>query len=212
MVYLTLGGGAGAAELPARAAAPAADLAHGEELYRLYCVRCHRAHGAGSGERQFPQLAGQREDYLLEQLTRIVTLGRDAPEMHEVLDSHGLSSSESLHDLAAYLATQPRNTHGEHGDGHFLGRGRQVYLDRCESCHGLKGEGQQAGLVPALSGQNYTYLLAQLHGFAAGHRSKADPTVIEAVRQLSSQDMQAVADFLSRLPESADLNFGVAPH
>jgi cytochrome c553 len=43
-----------------------------------------------------------------------------------------------------------------------------------------------------------------MNGFAAGHRSKADPAVIDAVSKLAPDDMRAVADFMSRLPQSAD--------
>src|SRR5579859_1869884 len=84
-------GDPGAQDLFSLALATSPDRARGEELYRLNCVRCHRARGSGTGERQFPQLAGQTEEYLLNQMARIVARDRYAPKMHEVLTSAGLS-------------------------------------------------------------------------------------------------------------------------
>lgn len=186
--------------------------ARGEQIYLKNCKRCHDAQGSGTGSREFPQLSGQQETYLLRQLVEFVTQDRYAPKMHRLLVDRGLSDAQSLRDLSAYLATQPHNTHGEHGDGYRLGRGRQIYDEQCANCHGRLGEGVADGPVPSLSGQNYTYLLGQLQGFTKRHRSKADPAVIDAVRRLSSEDQRAAADFLSRLPQSADPRFGVVPH
>ena len=36
------------------------------------------------------------------------------------------------------------------------------------------GEGNAQGPIPAVGGQNYTYLLNQLNGFAVGHRAKVE--------------------------------------
>ena len=73
---------------------------------------------------------------------------------------------------------------------------------------GALGNGRADGAIPAIAGQNYTYLVGQMNGFAAGHRSKADPAVIDAVSKLAPDDMKAVADFMSRLPQSADARYG----
>lgn len=187
-----------------RAIAATPDLAQGEALYKHYCMRCHEARGSGDGEREFPQLAGQQRLYLLTQLVQIMALDRLAPKMHQVLAQSPLSEPQALSDVTAYLAVQPHDSHGEHGDAHRLGRGRELYDTRCAPCHGALGGGQAQGPVPAVAGQNYTYLVGQLKGFAAGHRSKADPQVIDAVGRLRPNDVSAVADFMSRLPQSAD--------
>lgn len=70
------------------------------------------------------------------------------------------------------------------------------------------GMGARTGQFPRSRVENYSYLVGQLHGFAAGHRSKADPAVIDAVSKLDPDDMKAVADFMSRLPQSADARYG----
>jgi len=191
-------------ELLSQAAHATPDPSHGKQLYEEHCVRCHRPEGSGTGERQYPQLASQQEQYLLEQLVEFVTLDRLAPKMHQILAQSTLANPQSLRDLSDYLASQPHDEHGEHGDGHRLGRGRRIYDQYCAGCHGTLGEGRAKGSVPAVDGQNYTYLLAQLKGFVAGHRSRAEPAVIAAVSNLSPDDKAAVADFMSRMPDSRD--------
>jgi cytochrome c553 len=194
--------------LLAQAQSTTPDLVRGAEMYRGTCARCHHAHGNGAGDREFAQLSGQREDYLLAQLTGFVTGDREAPRMHKVLSSPGMADPQTLHDIAAYLASEPHDPHVEHGDAHFLGTGRRIYADRCASCHGPLGEGQGIGPIPSISAQNYTYLLSQLKGFKAGHRANADANVIRAIDGLSSDEMSAVADYISRLPESAQPGYG----
>ncbi|HMK87607.1 MAG TPA: c-type cytochrome [Steroidobacteraceae bacterium] len=198
-------------DLMSRATAAVPDLTHGAQIYAQHCIGCHRSRGNAEGDRQYPQLGGQQERYLLEQLVQFVTLGRYAPKMHQILTAADLADPQTLRDLSAYLAAQPHDPHGEHGDAHRLGRGRQIYDQSCAECHGARGEGRAQGPIPAISGQNYTYLLTQLEGFAAGHRSRAEPAAIDAVRRLSRDDIRAVADFISRMPASLDPSYGVAP-
>ncbi len=176
------------------------DLAHGADLYQHYCKHCHSSRGAGTGDREFPRLAGQQRLYLLNQLTQFISLNRYGPQMHRVLAQ--VAEPQSLSDLSAYLAAQTPDPYGEHGDWHQIGRGRSLYNAHCAQCHGSRGEGRAEGPIPAVGSQNYTYLATQLEGFAAGHRSKVDTDLMTAVRALSARDLEALADFMSRMPQS----------
>ncbi len=186
-----------------QASAAVPHVNNGQRLYDEYCAHCHKARGAATGPRQYPQIGGQREDYLLAQLVHFIALDRFSPTMHRVLLEPTLSGPQSLRDLTAYLAGQSRELHGEHGDPMGIRHGQHIYLERCAGCHGNLGVGQAQGPIPAIGGQNYTYLLIQLRGFAAGHRGAVDPSVTDAVTKLSSTEMAAVADYTSRLPDSA---------
>jgi cytochrome c553 len=198
-----------ASDLLNRAMAATPDLAHGEALFRRSCVRCHEARGSGTGAREFPRLAGQQREYLLQELVQFITLDRYAPQMHQILIQPDFADPQSLSDLSSYLAALHYDSFGEHGDGHRIGRGRQIYNERCAGCHGAAGEGRAQVAIPAVGGQNYTYLLTQLGGFAAGHRGKVESSLADAVGSLSRDDMRAVADFMSRMPESVDPHYGV---
>jgi cytochrome c553 len=196
-------------ELSSHALATTPDLEQGKALYQRFCERCHDAGGSGNRNREVPRLAGQQRIYLLNQLAQFITLDRYAPSMHRVLARAPLLDPQSLSDLSAYLAAQPPDSHGEHGDPHWLGLGRILYNLRCGECHGVHGEGNAQGPIPAVGGQNYTYLLNQLNGFAVGHRAEVESDLLTAVRALSADDMKAVADFMSRMPESVDPHYGV---
>ncbi len=198
-----------APDLLNRAMAATPDLAHGGALFRRSCARCHETRGSGTGAREFPRLAGQQREYLLQQLVQFITLERYAPQMHQILIQPALADPQSLSDLSSYLAALHYEAFGEHGDGHRIGRGRQIYSERCAECHGAAGEGRAKPVIPAVGGQNYTYLLTQLRGFAAGHRGKVESSLAEAVGSLSRDDTRAVADFISRMPESVDPHYGV---
>ncbi len=196
-------------ELTTQALAASADLEQGKVLYERYCKRCHDAGGNGTSDREVPRLAGQQRIYLLNQLAQFIALDRYAPIMHRVLARPPLLDPQALSDLSAYLAALPPGSHGEHGDPHWLGLGRILYDLRCGQCHGTYGKGNAQGPIPAVGGQNYTYLLNQLNGFAVGHRSKVDSGLLTAVRALSVDDRKAVADFMSRMPDSVDPHYGV---
>jgi len=196
-------------ELSSQALAASPDLQQGAGLYQRFCKHCHDAGGSGNGHREVPRLAGQQRIYLLNQLVQFITLDRYAPSMHRVLARPPLLDPQSLSDLSAYLAAQPPDSHGEHGDAHRLGLGRILYNRRCAECHGAHGKGNAQGPIPVVGGQNYTYLLNQLNGFAVGHRAKVESELLSAVRSLSANDMEAVADFMSRMPESVDPHYGV---
>jgi cytochrome c553 len=75
-------------------------------------------------------------------------------------------------------------------------------------CHGTYGEGNAQGPIPAVGGQIYTYLLGQLNGFAVGHRAKVESDLITVVRSLSQNDAKALADYISRMPQSVDPHYG----
>lgn len=195
-------------ELSSEALAASPDPEQGKALYQRSCERCHGAEGSGNRDRAVPRLAGQQRIYLLNQLVQFITLDRYAPSMHRVLARPPLLDPQSLSDLSAYLAAQPPDSHGEHGDPHRLGLGRILYNLRCGQCHGTHGEGNAQGPIPAVGGQNYTYLLSQLNGFALGHRAKVESDLLTAVRALSANDREAVADFMSRMPESVDPHYG----
>ncbi len=176
------------------------DLQSGEHLYIQYCTACHKRSGWGSGPREVPTLAGQEEFYLLEQLLQFSVLERLKDEMHEVVARPEIARPQALRDVSAYIARQPRNPDPDRGDGTHLRAGERLYRESCATCHGKDGEASQADLIPAVGGQQYGYLLVQLHNIAKGHRSNLQPAVIDLVAALSAAELEGVADYMSRLP------------
>ncbi len=82
--------------------------------------------------------------------------------------------------------------------------GASVYKQSCEICHGKGGEGNREDLIPAIGGQQYSYLLVRLRHFAQDHESQERqslaPAVVNLLGRLSQDEIKAVADYTSRLP------------
>jgi cytochrome c553 len=180
------------------------DLQSGEHLYIQYCSTCHQRGGWGNGPREVPALAGQQDSYLLEQLLQFSNLERKKDEMHEVVAKPEIDSPQSLRDVSAYIASRPRNPRSDRGDGAQLLAGERVYAQSCVICHGKNGEGNRDDLIPAIGGQQYGYLLVRLRNFVKQHgaveRGSLEPAVINLLAGLSPAELQAVADYVSRLP------------
>jgi cytochrome c553 len=70
-------------------------------------------------------------------------------------------------------------------------------LEACVPCHGLDGIARDAE-VPNLAGQNEVYLLNQMRAFRQGRRAHKEMFYMS--RQMSDEDMQALATYYSSLP------------
>ena len=114
-------------------------------------------------------------------------------------DTHHLPAAQDVADVAAFAAqSQPATASGV-GAGDQLTLGATVYRERCQSCHGVKSEGSDARLVPRLAGQQYAYLVRQLHDTADGRRPPMSAQHKRLTRKLLAVETDSVADYLSRL-------------
>jgi cytochrome c553 len=186
-------------ELLRTAMALTPDVEHGKLLFAKQCSACHGARAGGNGLHEVPALAGQREYYLLEQLVFFSALERNAPAMHDIVKRPDLDHPQALRDLSAYLSHASGRSTTDRGDGHTLAAGERIYSQSCAACHGGHGEGSDEEPIPAIGGQHYRYLLAQLEAFPSGHRSFVEPPVLDFTAGLSADERKAVADYVSRL-------------
>jgi cytochrome c553 len=56
---------------PANGVGPGDDLAHGEQLYKDNCARCHGDQGEGDDEKYYPRVHGQHFNYIVRQFREI---------------------------------------------------------------------------------------------------------------------------------------------
>jgi cytochrome c553 len=188
------------------AAVTAADPEHGRILFLKHCTRCHGPHAWGDGPRQIPGIAGQRPAYVIEQLARFVSGERPGSDMHgpamrDTLQPPDVAWPPAIRDLAAYLSQAAPDPRPDHGDGLSLALGERLYNRRCAECHGDGGTGSEGGTPPRIAGQHYEYLLSRLRSFATVHGLPADQPSGSAA-ELTPQQQQALADYLSRLTGS----------
>ncbi|NDP49178.1 MAG: cytochrome c4 [Sulfuriferula multivorans] len=68
----------------------------------------------------------------------------------------------------------------------------------CISCHGDKGQGNEAAGYPYLAGQPLAYLVKQLHDFA--NKRRPNPIMQPFASALSEDEIKAVASYYAQLP------------
>ncbi len=177
------------------------DPARGEIAFEV-CQGCHRAQALGRPDGSYPRLAGQRDTVLIKQMTDVRAGRRKNDKMLPFVDRHELSPQD-VADIAVYLAGLPVPPDNGKGPGTALGEGERNYKARCATCHGPGGEGDASKFYPRVSGQHFKYTLREMIDIRDGVRLNANPRMVEVVKLFSNGQLEAVADYMSRLPVSA---------
>lgn len=182
-----------AAALPLRA--------HADSLAVRNCTWCHG--GAAQGYTPAPRLAGQRYQYLENQLIDFHSHARDNPLSRQYMWGAAANlSAQNARDLAAYFASlSPRSA--DDGDRAGVPLGRTIYQEgmpdsnivACVVCHGPNAEG--VGQIPRLGGLAYTYLKRRLEQWGQGYHAAAGPPMPDISSRLSAQQIEALASYLS---------------
>lgn len=171
---------------------------NGKKIYPL-CASCHHDNGWGKSDGSYPVIAGQHRQVLIKQLADIRAKLRDNPVMFPFSDPATIGGVQAISDVSAYIASLPGDPEPGKGSGDQLVLGKKIFQEKCAQCHGEQAQGSDAEFIPRLKGQHYMYLLRQIQAILTGYRKNANPVMVEMVKTLSTEDMQAVADYVSRL-------------
>ena len=185
----------------------AGDISRGEELSGS-CAACHGADG-NSDNPEWPNIAGQGQRYLFEQLKAYQTGDRENAVMAgQVSDL----DEQDMRDLAAYYASLEPGVAGG-VDPDLRERGEDIYrggipdkgVAACIACHGPAGEGMRAAGFPALSGQHATYTAQQLQKYRSGERSTDANRMMRSIAErMSDDEIRAVSSFIEGLYRQQD--------
>jgi len=175
-----------------------ADIKNGEKIYPL-CASCHMKNGWGKKDGSFPVIAGQHRKVLIKQLSDIRSKNRDNPTMYPFTDPGSIGGSQGISDVTAYIASMEKDPTPGVGSGQNLDLGKSIYQKRCLQCHGDVGQGNNDAFFPSLKGQHHAYLYRQLRWIRDGYRRNANAVMVTEVKALSDDELDAVADYLSRL-------------
>jgi cytochrome c553 len=173
--------------------AAAYDAVAGRQMAEAVCAACH-GKGGLSEQPTVPSLAGQHNDYVVLALYQFRAGHRPSPMMAPLAAQ--LTDSD-LGNLAAWFsALKPwgpeRSASANAAAGPAMTREMH-----CVQCHGPGLAGQDS--VPRIAGQKVGYLAAQLRAFKAGNRGDIDGNMTSAVSQLSDDQIDILADYVSGL-------------
>lgn len=176
------------------------DFARGKEAFRS-CRGCHRADGSGRPDGTYPRLTGQHAIVIVKQVTDTRAGLRVNEKMKPFATEHAVSLQE-VSDIAVYLSLVQSSAANGKGPGTGVARGKQIYLaKRCDRCHGKNGGGDEREVYPVVAGQHYAYLLRELQYIKHGQRGNAHPDMAKLVSKLATDEMEALSDYLSSLPD-----------
>jgi cytochrome c553 len=165
------------------------------------CTWCHGT--SAQGYTPAPRLAGQRSQYLENQLAGFRTHARDNPLSKQYMWGATESlSTQSAHELATYFSTLPPRAAAD-GDAALAATGRTIYqqgmpddnIVACVVCHGPNAEG--VGQIPRLGGLAYSYLKRTLEQWGQGYHVASGPPMPSIASKLSSNQIEALASYLS---------------
>lgn len=177
-----------------------ADAERGKEAYRG-CRGCHKPDASGVLDGTYPRLGGQHINVLIKQMVDTRDGVRINPKMLPFVEDPAVTVQE-IADIALYLngVQSPRES-GKAADN-MSTKGKKLYEDnKCATCHGKKGEGSNEKVYPVIAAQHYGYLLREMKHIQQGTRGNSHPEMVKAISKFSHDDLEAVADYLSRLPD-----------
>ncbi len=186
------------------------DIVKGKESFRG-CQGCHKADGAGVREGVYPRLTGQHTSVLIKQITEIRAGIRLNPKMLPFVEDPAISMEE-IGDIAAYLNSLTSVRENGKGAEDISAKGKKIYIaNKCARCHGDQGQGDAAKSFPAVAAQHYDYLIREMKWIRQGVRGNSHPEMVKAIAKFSQSDLEAVASYLSRLPDYRTVTAAAAP-
>ena len=181
--------------------AVSAPAGHAEDVAVRNCTWCH---GTGAqGYTPAPRLAGQRWQYLENQLAGFRSHARDNPFSKQYMWGAAASlSPQSVRDLAMYFSMLPPRPAGD-GDAELVATGKTIYqqgmpednIVACVVCHGPSAEG--VGQIPRLGGLAYSYLKRTLEQWGQGYHLNSGPPMPDIASKLTPDQIEALASYLS---------------
>lgn len=169
------------------------------------CTACHNVDG-NSSVPEWPNIAGQSQSYLLEQL-KAFKQGDQGTRPNAVMQGILAPLSEAeLIELSRYFAAQKPAVGSV--ESQWLSLGEQIYrggnsktgVPACAGCHDARGRGNEPAGFPALRGQHPAYIIAELNNFRSGIR-KNDPNHMmqDISKRMSDDEIKAVAHYVCGL-------------
>jgi cytochrome c553 len=174
-----------------------------EEKTINLCSTCHGPRGISTSP-EFPVLAAQQKEYLVNQLHAFREKSRSEKDAHDFMwGIAGQLDDAMISEIAIFYSAQPPAQGRVGGDAAQLENGRKLFdkgsaergIPACASCHGENAAGN--GAFPRLAGQHAKYVGKQLAYIQSLVR--AAPVMHGIVKDLSPVEIQALAAYVQSL-------------
>jgi cytochrome c553 len=178
---------------------------HAEDLAVRNCTWCHGA--SAEGYAPAPRLAGQRYQYIENQLKSFGSQRRDNPFSKMYMWSAAANlNRRTARDLAIYFSTL-RPKAANDGNEELVALGRRIYQEglpdsnivACIACHGPAAQGVRE--IPRLGGLEYAYVQRRLEQWQEGYDRTARHPMPHVASKLSLNQIAALASYLSFMKE-----------
>jgi cytochrome c553 len=175
------------------ATAGAQDIEAGRTKAQV-CAGCHGADG-NSVAPNFPSLAGQTWRYLYVELKDFKEGRRSNPVMSPMAAP---LSRQDMIDIANFYAAQPLKPSAFKADDAKVKLGKAKADETlCVMCHlgGFTGQNE----IPRVAGQQYDYIVQQLHNFKTRTRTNDAGNMTSVAQTLSDADIENLGHYLTSL-------------
>ena len=174
------------------------------------CAACHGANGQSISS-DWPNLAGQNQRYISEQLKYFQQGERENILMMAVIPYLKTLSDSQLLDIAAFYSSKPAAVGQAVDDDELLAFGESLYragdlnrgIPACTACHSINGAGNAQAGFPKVSGQQKNYLISTLKEYRSLERNAGDYSLVmqSASQNLKDYDIEALANYMHGLYE-----------
>lgn len=173
------------------------DAHRGRKIYEHNCIGCHEGHGFGDPFQAVPALAGQRFDYLVQQIASFAAGERSSTPMHWALAREHMREPQTWVDVAQFLSALPVMAVAHDGSRNDRNLGARLFHAQCAACHGDDAGGRVGSAVPSLRNQHYSYLVQRLHLLRENGPHRANQALRFFLRGFDEREMAAVANYLA---------------
>jgi sulfide dehydrogenase cytochrome subunit len=170
-------------------ASAAVHAAASPEVLANACAGCHGTRGASAGA-SMPNLAGQSKKAFIDSMKGFKSGERPATVMGRLAKGY---SDDEIVAMADYFSKQKPGAYAQAVDAKKADRGGMLQEKHCNRCHVDDGQDFKDD-APIMAGQWLRYLQMQMDEYASGKRKMSDK-MAEKVKQISRDDMDAIAHF-----------------
>jgi cytochrome c553 len=159
----------------------------------MFCRHCH-GEGGISVREDTPNLAGQNEAYILEQMNKFASGQRKNEFMEGLIKA--LKPDERA-NIALYFSRQTATPRPVKDKGQ-VESGKNLYNKVCINCHGPGAYGTEK--IPRLASQQPVYLQDSLKRYRSGSGERIDLQMAGYTRNLKDADIENLAAYIASMP------------